>query len=157
MRMHVWTDRGWHGARTLQAPGCRAVARLDVQGGFGARRLPERRRPARCLPVCGCDTPHDAAETLCALRPRAGPVAAPATFAQPMPLPTGRKDMRDRRTSWLLAGALVTALAGCTPERAAPVAEPPVTAADDLPTPASPPPPAQHGRASCRERGGPYV
>src|SRR3546814_3324041 len=83
MRMHVWTDRGWHGARTLQAPGCRAVARLDVQGGFGARRLPERRRPARCLPVCGCDTPHDAAETLCALRPRAGPVAAPATFAQP--------------------------------------------------------------------------
>src|SRR3546814_14945893 len=89
MRMHVWTDRGWHGARTLQAPGCRAVARLDVQGGFGARRLPERRRPARCLPVFGCDTPHDAAETLCALRPRAGPVAAPATFAQPMPLPIG--------------------------------------------------------------------
>ncbi|HEY9541721.1 MAG TPA: hypothetical protein VIR05_08800, partial [Luteimonas sp.] len=45
--------------------------------------------------------------------------------------------MRDRRTSWLLAGALVTALAGCTPERAAPVAEPPVTADDDMPTPAS--------------------
>src|SRR3546814_17604361 len=93
MRMHVWTDRGWHGARTLQAPGCRAVARLDVQGGFGARRLPERRRPARCLPVCGCDTPHDAAETLCALRPRAGPVAAPAPFAHPLPMPTGRKDI----------------------------------------------------------------
>src|SRR3546814_90641 len=137
MRMHVWTDRGWHGARTLQAPGCRAVAWPDVQGGFGARRLPERRRPVRCLPVRGCDTPRDAAGTLCALRPRAGPVAAPATFAQPMPLPTGRKDMRDRQTSWLLAGALVTALAGCTPERAAPVAEPPVTAGDDMPTPAS--------------------
>src|SRR3546814_9117241 len=58
------TDRGWHGARTLQAPGCRAVARLDVQGGFGARRLPERRRPARCLPVCGCATTHDAAEKI---------------------------------------------------------------------------------------------
>src|SRR3546814_16510124 len=42
-----------------------------------------------------------------------------------------------RATSWLLAGALVTALAGCTPERAAPVAEPPVTADDDMPTPAS--------------------
>src|SRR3546814_4219952 len=72
-----------------------------------------------------------------AARQQAGPVAAPATFAQPMPLPTGRKDMRDRRTSWLLAGALVTALAGCTPERAAPVAEPPVTADADMPTPAS--------------------
>src|SRR3546814_14042051 len=45
--------------------------------------------------------------------------------------------MSDARTSWLLAGALVTALAGCTPERAAPVAEPPVTADDDMPTPAS--------------------
>src|SRR3546814_9889101 len=52
MRMHVRTDRGWYGARTLQAPGCRAVARPDVQGGFGARRLPERRRPARCRPLC---------------------------------------------------------------------------------------------------------
>src|SRR3546814_17934284 len=84
---------------------------------------------------------HDACPiwTLGARRPRAGPGAAPATFAQPMPWPTGRKDMRDRQTSWLLAGALVTALAGCTPERAAPVAEPPVTAGDDMPTPASTP------------------
>src|SRR5690606_2393835 len=43
--------------------------------------------------------------------------------------------MKDHRKSWLFAAALGAALAGCTSERAAPAAEPPV-AADDAPTPA---------------------
>src|SRR3546814_1067489 len=57
-------------------------------------------------------------------RQHAGPVAEPATFAQPVPFPTGGKDMRDRRTSWLLRGAIVTAVACCTTEHAAQVEEP---------------------------------
>src|SRR3546814_16770285 len=55
-----------------------------------------------------------------AARQQAGPVAAPATFAQPMQLPTGRTAKRERRTAWLLSGSLVTALPGCPPDRAAP-------------------------------------
>ena len=43
--------------------------------------------------------------------------------------------MKDHRKSWLFAAALGAALAGCTSERAAPAAEPPV-AADDAPAPA---------------------